>query len=103
MCRRCPISKIFEDYLTQQRAIAYCDTIAEFYQRVGIGGERATDRAEVFMLRWTHTMVVLRAMAASGLLAPDVPSSGEGPLHDCDELQRTLVASLEAEPLRRMS
>lgn len=101
MCRGCPTSTIFEDYPTQQRAIAYCDTIAEFYQRLGIGGERGTDRTEVFMLRWTHTMVVLRAMAASGLVAPNVPSSGEGPLHDCDELHRTLIASLDEEPLRR--
>ena len=104
MCRGCPTSTIFEDYPTQQRAIAFADTIAEFYSRLGVGGERAKtdlERTRVFMLRWTHTLVVLRAMAASGRIAPDVPPSGEGAFQDCEALHATLIAELERIPLAR--
>lgn len=104
MCRSCPIATIFEDYPTQQRAIAFADTVAEFYGRLGIGGERGsgqTDRTQIFMLRWAHSMIVLRAMAASGLIDADVPPSGEAPFHDCDALHETLLAELGRQPLVR--
>ncbi|WMS43114.1 hypothetical protein RDV64_01535 [Acuticoccus sp. MNP-M23] len=100
ICRGCPITAIFEDEEALRHAVDFNDTIADFYRRLGIGGERGEDRTLIMKQRWSHTMIVGRAMTASGELEPTIPQSGEGPSHDAAKLHEVLIEELRQDPLQ---
>ena len=104
ICRGCPAKMIFEDDAeTLEQAVAFLDTIHDFYDHLGIGAERGKDETDVVRLRWYHVMVVRDAVLETRLLPDNAPEFDDNRPRTCRALYEALLRELKETPLERWS
>lgn len=97
-CRNCPLADAFSD---ERRAEAYTviDTVHEFYERIGIRGEKDIPPALLFRERLIHTTCIATVLNNSRRLPNGFFDPNEREFLCGGTLLDTLLTDLAAEPI----
>jgi len=92
------VKALIEDREFAEELVTFIDVMREFYQHLGIGGERTPDKTETVFLRFKHTLIMQRARGWSKMIG-DVPAFEDEGERGCRALFDRIIRDLEAEPL----
>ncbi len=99
LCRACPLPGRFSSAEKVDEALNTIDAVHDFYERIGIRGEKATDPLVLFRLRLLHTTTVATALASTRHSAGQLASPTDRTFLSVGTLLTMLLDDLAEEPI----